>query len=112
MHGDFHIANCAGEDSRVGVFDFEGCCRGDFLFDVAKTLKFLVTPDMRTTFVESYRSLRSLPDSALKTIEAHLIQSRLDSLVQRAHRPYMPPFVLCVVSEANAILADKRFLLP
>ena len=75
MHGDFHIGNCAVQDSRVGVFDFESCCRGDFLFDVAKTLKFLATLEMRATFAESYRSYRSLPDATLKTIEAHLIQS-------------------------------------
>ena len=111
IHGDFHIGNCAVKDSQVGVFDFEGCCRGAFLSDVAKTLKFLVTPEMKATLVESYRSHRSLPDSTFKTIEAYLIQTRLDSLAQRAHRRYMPPFVLRVVSEAQAFLAKRPFLL-
>lgn len=111
LHGDFHVGNCAVKDNKIGIFDFEACCRGPFLFDIAKTLKFLVSSQMRKTVVESYRVHRSLPESALKTIEAHLIQSRLNSLTQRADRSYMPPFVLDVTTEAEAFLEDKRFIL-
>lgn len=39
IHGDFHANNFFEEGNNIWIFDFDGCCYGDYLYDVAAFLQ-------------------------------------------------------------------------
>jgi Ser/Thr protein kinase RdoA (MazF antagonist) len=71
IHGDFILGNCyfarSGNHLRLGVFDFDDCGRGAFLFDMGAVLGNLADfrrqyPALRREFLAGYRSVREFID--------------------------------------------------
>lgn len=67
IHGDFILGNCyfarSGNHLRLGVFDFDDCGWGAFLYDMGSVLGNIADfrrpyPLLRSAFLAGYRSIR------------------------------------------------------
>lgn len=68
MHADTHKGNMLYDDGQIRLTDFSFCAFGNYMFDVGICLCDM-KPDLHRAFLESYQSLRPLPDDYQRLIE-------------------------------------------
>jgi Ser/Thr protein kinase RdoA (MazF antagonist) len=65
VHADLHQFNVLLHRGQVRAIDFDDCCFGHYLYDLAVTLvgagPWRTTPAMRAAFLAGYRQERALP---------------------------------------------------
>jgi Ser/Thr protein kinase RdoA (MazF antagonist) len=68
MHADTHKGNMLYDDGRIRLIDFSFCAFGSYMFDVGICLGDM-KHDLHRAFLDSYQSLRALPDDHPRLIE-------------------------------------------
>ena len=65
IHADMRLANLLVRDGQTQLIDFDDCGLGWFMYDFAAAVSFIEDdprlPDLRSAWVQGYRSVRALP---------------------------------------------------
>jgi len=76
IHGDLHVANALSCDGRIAAIDFDDCCDGYDLFDLAAALDLLEFranyPALRRALLDGYCEVRPEAAEHLGAINAFL----------------------------------------
>lgn len=79
LHNDLMPGNCLWHGEEIRPIDFDNCCFGYYLYDMAWVLQ-IWTPDLRKVFLEGYTQERVISQDDWSVIEAFMIMSKLRSL--------------------------------
>jgi Ser/Thr protein kinase RdoA (MazF antagonist) len=74
MHSDAHKGNLLYHDGRIRLIDFSFCAFGNYMFDLAICLSDMAER-LQQSFLESYQSVRTLPDDYQRLIEGYFVGS-------------------------------------
>jgi Ser/Thr protein kinase RdoA (MazF antagonist) len=99
IHQDAHGGNFFVDDqNQITLFDFDDCCYGHFVYDLAMVIFYSLTDHLRTTddlsaflrpFLQGYRSENDLDPAWLKEIP-HFLKLREIDLYAVIHRSIGP----------------------
>ncbi len=78
IHADLHLGNFLLQGENIIPIDFSFCGFGHYLYDLSICLTGGLKPALRPAFLNGYRSLRSLPESSLRAIEAYALAGRVN----------------------------------
>lgn len=112
LHGDFTAGNCVIHEGRLSPIDFDWCCVGNYLGDVARCLLMHeAEPQVSHSFLEGYKSIRDLEDDWIGLLEALTLATVLwvwsDSVNRRTAFPELSSFV---EREFEKYLCEERFI--
>ncbi|NKB72388.1 MAG: phosphotransferase [Candidatus Latescibacteria bacterium] len=112
LHGDFTASNCVIHEGRLAPIDFDWCCAGNYLGDIARCLLLHETePQVSQGFLDGYTSIRDLEGDWLGTLEALTLATALwiwsDSVAYKTAFPEMHSFV---GREFEKYLGEESFL--
>lgn len=81
IHADLRLANLLVHDGQIAVIDFDDCGFGWFAFDFAAAISFIETdptiPALQSAWVEGYRTVAPLEDTAEAEIDTFIMLRRL-----------------------------------
>jgi Ser/Thr protein kinase RdoA (MazF antagonist) len=113
IHADLHQFNVLLCGDEVRAIDFDDCCDGHFLYDLAVALvgagPWRTTPAMRAALLAGYRRERALPAEHERLLGAFMAVRRL--LLLRwslGANPPEGPIVEDVLARVRADLGDAR----
>ena len=112
LHGDFTAGNCVIHEGRLSPIDFDWCCVGNYLGDVARCLLMHeAEPQVSHSFLEGYTSIRDLEGDWIGLLEALTLATALwiwsDSVDRQAAFPELHSFV---GRECEKYLCEERFI--
>lgn len=87
IHADLHVGNFLVDGERIIPIDFSFCGFGHYLFDISVCLAGGLKPNLRPAFLTGYRSVRPLPDSSLRAIEAYALAGRMSYYAYQIDNP-------------------------
>lgn len=87
IHADLHVGNFLVEGERVFPIDFSFCGFGHYLFDLSVCLTGGLLAGLRPVFLRGYRSVRPLPESELRAVEAYALAGRLSYYAYQVDNP-------------------------
>ena len=95
IHADLHVGNflvsqqaaeAAGAPEIIPI-DFSFCGYGHFLFDLSVCLAGGLKPALRPAFLDGYRSVRALPDSDLRAVDAYCLAGAMSYYAYQISNP-------------------------
>lgn len=95
IHADLHVGNflvsqpspdTAGATEIIPI-DFSFCGFGHYLFDLSVCLAGGLKPALRPAFLEGYRSVRALPDSDLRSVDAYCLAGAMSYYAYQIGNP-------------------------
>jgi len=123
IHADLHVGNFLvgkgaldqSEAAEIIPIDFSFCGAGHYLFDLSVCLAGGLKAALRPAFLEGYRSVRALPDSALRAVDAYCLAGGMSYYAYQISNPAERAWLQRRVPEvANGIytrfLAGERVL--
>jgi Ser/Thr protein kinase RdoA (MazF antagonist) len=117
VHADLHVGNFLVGSGALSIIpiDFSFCGFGHYLFDVSVCLAGGLKPSLSPAFLSGYRSIRELPDTDLRAVEAYALTGRLsyyayqiDNASERAWLQRRIPEV--AQGQVKSFLAGQRIL--
>ena len=76
IHDALHAANFVICGEQLCPIDFDGCCFGYYIDDIAFAFMYM-DPQLRSAFLSGYERIRKLSDDHQRIIEASLIKLRI-----------------------------------
>lgn len=74
IHADLHMGNfLINPQQQIIPIDFSFCGFGHYALDVSICLSGGLKADLRPAFLEGYRSVRALPESSLRAVDAYAL---------------------------------------
>ncbi len=113
IHADLRLANLLVEGDQIKVIDFDDCCFGWFMHDLASAVSFIetspLTPELIAAWIEGYTRVETLTREDLAEIDTFVMQRRLQLLAWiSSHLDSDPVKELSIgFTEGTAELADK-----
>ncbi len=81
IHADMRLANLLVNETRTGLIDFDDCGFGWLMYDFASANSFIEddprVPDLRSAWVNGYRTIRSLADEDEAEIGTFIMLRRM-----------------------------------
>ncbi len=87
VHADLHMGNILVNAGQVIPIDFSFCGMGHYIYDLSVCLAGGLRADLRQTFLEGYRSVRPLPESELRGVDAYALAGRLSYYAYQIDNP-------------------------
>lgn len=87
IHADLHVGNFLVDGDNIYPIDFSFCGMGHYLYDVSICLAGGLKPNLRPAFLTGYRSVRPLPESDLRAVEAYALSGRLSYYAYQIDNP-------------------------
>jgi len=94
IHADMQNTNLIVYENTVTPIDFCGCGHGYFYIDFGCLFASFNSSTMRNALLDGYRSIRKLPESDMKYIEASFVMVILLCMSLHLHNPKMREWYL------------------
>lgn len=107
IHADLNRTNLIVHENTVTPIDFCLCGYGYFYMDLGGLLADANSLSVRKSLLDGYRSMRELPESDMKYIEAFFVMGVLLCMAIHLHNPKMKDWYL---RRTNAICND--YIIP
>ena len=114
IHADFHGWNLMWNEGQLSIFDFDDCGFGIEAQDLAVVLYYLDTPEQDVALLNSYKSIRPLPQYSDIAMKALLLQRRLLLLnylfetKNQEHQEMLPAYLEKSLERVTTFLTDVR----
>lgn len=88
IHADLHMGNfLINPQQHIIPIDFSFCGFGHYVYDISICLSGGLKTDLRPVFLAGYRSVRSLPESSLRAIDAYAVAGMLSYYAYQVDNP-------------------------
>jgi Ser/Thr protein kinase RdoA (MazF antagonist) len=95
IHADLHVGNFlvgahaqdSTDEPEIIPIDFSFCGFGHYLFDLSVCLAGGLKADLRPAFLEGYRSVRELPESSLRAVDAYCLAGAMSYYAYQIGNP-------------------------